>query len=227
MKTPKNKVLAFKESQTAIVEGKVVNTLTARGHQFVDKMASANIPMTFWKLPISSFSGSSDIKEAVIGYVKDIDKNYLAGQGLLFTGNYGIGKTYGLCSILKAALKDRHNWSAYYTSLPDLAMYATSKTNKEEYFALCTKSDFLVIDEMDARHMSDSDEAKAFFGSLIEKIIRERVQNKLPTFFGTNHDSLAPVFNGQHARAISSLLAPCTRTISALGQDYREKMRQE
>jgi len=213
MKIPKNKVIEFKEAEK----------LSAAAHQFIDQLSEANIPVTYWKLPMSKFVGSEDISKNVLGYVADIKRNYSEGKGLVFAGPYGVGKTYGLCSILKSAI--RQGWTAYYTSLPDVSMYATSKLYREDYMRACMKSDFLVIDEMDARHMKDSEDAKNFFGSLIEKILRERTQNLLPTFFATNHDSLEPVFNGQHARAVSSLLAPCTCSIVVLGQDFRKKIK--
>lgn len=213
MKIPKNKILLFKNNAN----------LSAKEHQFIDQMAESNIPVSYWNLPFSKFEGSRDILDFVTDYTKNTPENYKAGSGAIFAGTYGIGKTYGLCSLLKNAIMN--GYSAYYTTLPDLSIYATSKNTKDEYLNLCTKSDFLVIDEVDARHISLSDDARAFFGSLVEKIVRERTQNKLPVFFATNHDSLDPVFDGQQARAINSLLAPVTKTVIALGFDFREKSR--
>ena len=211
MRIPANKVLEFKNA----------HKLSGKASSFVDKMVEANIPIDYWMLTMSKFQGSDTIKDAVNAYIWDIKNNYNLGKGFTLAGSYGIGKTYGLCSILKTAL--RLNYTAYYTSLPSLSSYGMSYDYKDEYFKMCTKSDFLVFDEADARHISTSDEAKTLFGSLIERILRERVQNSLPTFFGTNHDSISPLFVGQHARAIESLLALKNTTINALGQDFRKR----
>lgn len=211
MKIPANKVLEFKNA----------HKLSGKASAFVDKMVEANIPIDYWMLKMSNFQGSDSIKESVNDYIFNIKDNYVAGKGFTLAGSYGIGKTYGLCSILKKALM--LNYTAYYTSLPSLSSYGMSYTYKDDYFRMCVKSDFLVFDEADARHISASEDSKALFGSLIERILRERIQNSLPTFFGTNHDSIAPLFSGQHARAIESLLALKNTTINALGLDFRKR----
>lgn len=194
--------------------------LTGEQHRFIEAMGDSNIPVTYWELPMSKFTGSEEIKNAVTDYGCSLQANYKQGRGLCFAGPYGIGKTYGMCSLLKAAIKSKY--TAYYTSLTDMALYIGSRNTKEEYLTRCMKSDFLAFDEVDARHVPTSQEGLAFFGSSVEKIIRERVQNKLPTFFATNHDSLDPVFSGQYNRAILSLLSTCCTTIVAIGRDFRK-----
>lgn len=210
MRIPDNKVNVFKSSAR----------YSGAEHRFIDKMASANIPVVYWLLPMSQFNGSAEVKEATFSYVAKLSENYAAGKGVVFAGSYGVGKTYALCSILKSALV--LGYSAYYTSISDMSFYISSK-DKGDYWRLCMRSDFLVFDEMDSRHVSRTEASASFFGSSAEKIIRERVQNKLPTLFATNHNSIAPVFTGQHEKAIMSLIAPCTTTIQALGRDYRKK----
>lgn len=210
MRIPRNKAQSFIEQ----------HRLTMQQQQFVDAMADSNIPVAYWLLPMSSFVGSEDIKTTVLAYVQALKANYNDGRGFIFAGPYGVGKTYGMCSVLKTALKG--GYSTYYTSMTDMSLYIGSKTTRDEYLRLCTKSDFLAFDELDSRHIPTSDEGRAFFGSAVEKIIRERVQNKLPTLFATNHESLKPVFDGQYGRAILSLLAPVSETVTALGLDYRQ-----
>ena len=210
MRIPKNKAQAFKEQYK----------LSMQQHQFIDAMADSNIPVSYWMLPMSTFVGSEDIKNTVYSYVANLKQNYNDGQGFVFAGPYGVGKTYGMCSCLKTALKA--GYSAYYTSITDMSLYIGSKGTRDEYLRLCTKSDFVAFDEIDSRHIPTSEEGRAFFGSAVEKIIRERVQNKMPTLFATNHESLKPVFDGQYGRAILSLLAPVSKTVTALGLDFRQ-----
>jgi len=210
LRIPKNKALTFKDQ----------HKLSMQQHQFVDAMADANIPVAYWMLPMSSFAGSDDIKQTVYSYVGALKQNYNDGQGFIFAGPYGVGKTYGMCSVLKTAL--RAGYSAYYTSITDMSLYIGSRATRDEYLRLCTKSDFIAFDELDSRHIPTSEDGRAFFGSAVEKIIRERAQNKLPTLFATNHESLKPVFDGQYGRAILSLLAPVSKTVTALGLDFRQ-----
>ena len=210
MKISPNKIAAFKANRN----------FSGPQHRYIDQLAEANIPITYWELPMSKFQGSEEIKNATLQYANNIKENYADGKGLVFAGNYGIGKTYAMCSLLKATI--RAGYTAYYTSITDMGIYIYSKTSKEEYMQKCMKSDFLVFDEVDSRHIPTSDDGAAFFGTSVEKIVRERVQNKLPTFFATNNSGLSAVFTGQYERAIVSLLSPCSTTITAIGKDYRK-----
>jgi DNA replication protein DnaC len=214
-------------SEERAAEIKKARNLTVSQQVFVDKMAAANIPVAYWFLPFSSFSGSDDIKTAVAAYMGTAESNYSAlvekcqsGKGICFAGNYGVGKTYAICSILKTALLAGK--TVYYTSLPEMSTMLTSR-DKDAYLSNCIKSEFLAIDEMDSRHYSSSEEAQNFFGSMVEKIIRSRVQNRLPLLIGTNHKSPVLAFSGQHSRVLDSLLSQTCDVVVALGKDYRKK----
>jgi DNA replication protein DnaC len=163
MKIAEAKVAAFKQQ----------HQLNYLEESFVDSMARANIPVTYWLLPFSKFQGPTEIKDVTEKYIGTLKERYLNGSNLCFAGNYGVGKTYAISSILKSAL--RCNYTAYYTSIPDLPLYATGP-QKDQYLDLCMRSDFLGLDELDGRHFSQTEEAQAFFGAIVEKILRYRVQ---------------------------------------------------
>lgn len=199
------------------IEGKVCDTCVKK-HMFVDLLSDANIPVKYWFLKFKDFTGSPILKDFTQNYLDAIENNFVSGQSLCFVGTYGTGKTYSICSILKKALLT--NFSSYYTSLTDIVTYSMNYDYKNEFSAKVMKVDFLAIDEVDSRHMSDSDEAQRLFGSNFEKIIRYRTQNALPTIIATNNSSLEEVFSGQHKRVVESL-GSSIKVVAALGKDYR------
>ena len=188
---------------------------------FVNYMADANIPVTYWFLKMKDFNGPKNVKKSVASYANKIDENFENGRGICFTGQYGTGKTYSICSILKYALQ--RGYTAYYTSLLDLAHYMSNYQYSDEFYQIATGSDFLAIDEIDSRHFSDSDDAQRYFGSNLERIIRYRAQNALPTLLATNNASLEEVFIGQYKRVIDSLASSMAEVVPALGKDYRKR----
>jgi DNA replication protein DnaC len=199
------------------VQGKVCEQCVKK-QMFVDLMADSNIPIKYWFLKLKDFSGSPIIKDATQNYIDNLKDNFLNGQSLCFVGTYGTGKTYSICSIMKKALIS--GFSAYYTSLTDIVTYSMDYQYKNEFAIKTTQCDFLAIDEVDSRHMSDSDEAQRLFGSAFEKIIRYRTQNALPTLIATNNSSLEEVFSGQHKRVVESL-GSSLKVVAALGKDFR------
>lgn len=187
----------------------------------IDKFADANIPVAYWFLKMKDFEGPSNVKSTTIDYINDLDAKYKNGQGLCFTGNYGIGKTSASCAILKRAVM--RGYEGYYTTLLDLVNYMSDFAFKREFYHRVTRTDFLCIDEVDSRHFSDSDDAQRMFGSTFERIVRYRNQNKLPTIIASNDSTIEEVFTGQYKRAIDSLLS-ISIVVPALGKDFRKNI---
>ena len=185
----------------------------------VDRLAEANIPVNYWFFKMQNYK-EGEAKKAILAYIEDIENKLSSGTGLCLAGSYGTGKTTGLCSVLKNAIF--RNYTAYYTTMNDLIFYLMDYNTKDEYHYLVTKCQFLVIDEVDARHFSNSEEAQKVLGSNFEKIVRYRIQNSLPVLVGTNHASLEEAFSGQYRRVIESLMLAKMQTVSVLGKDQRK-----
>lgn len=188
---------------------------------FASKLRNANIPINYWFLKYNTFTGPENVKNITLSYVKNISENYDQGKGLCFVGQYGTGKTFSMTSILKYAIYN--SYSAYYTTLSDMIQYMSDYETQSEFLGNVNKVDFLVIDEVDSRHFSTSDQAQQYFGSSFERIIRYRTQNMLPTLIGSNNSSLDEVFTGQYKRVVDSLLSRANEVIPVLGKDFRKK----
>jgi len=196
-------------------------SVCAQQAQFLEVIASANIPTAYWFLRMKEFQGAPSIKTAVVDYVKNMPAHYENGEGICFEGTPGTGKTYGMCSILKSAL--RKDYTVYYTTFSELVFYLSEADAKikSKFYHTVTRADFLCIDEVDSRHFSDSDQSFNFFGRAFERIIRYRTQNNLPILLATNEASITDAFRGQFKKFVESLLAPTVKIIPALGKDFR------
>lgn len=188
--------------------------------QFIDLLAEANIPVSYWFLQLKDFKGSEHIKNTTIGYIANMADNFNDGKNLIYMGQYGVGKTYAICSLLKSALIKKY--SVYYTSMLDLVHYLSDYTTQKMFYGILVNVDILAIDEVDSRHFSNSDQAQQYFGSSLERIIRYRQQNKLPTLIASNNNDVSEIFTGQYKKVIDSLLSVSTEIVPAIGKDFRK-----
>jgi len=191
----------------------------AARRQFVDKMADSNIPVGYWDLSYSSFKGAINVKRAVQTYGKDLEFNYKKGNCLAFAGTMGTGKTMSACALLKHIIAA--GYGAYYTTMSDMMTYLTDSQYKREFNKIVNSIDFLCIDEVDSRHYASSELSENFMGRTFEKVIRHRVQNRLPIILATNEVNLEDAFAGQFKKVVESLAAVNTTVVPALGRDYR------
>ena len=187
--------------------------------QFLEKMFDSCIPVMYWSLKMSEFTGAANIKESVMAYTADLPKHYKAGTNVCFSGTLGTGKTYSMANILKAALAQ--DFTAHYVSLIDLVSGLTNNSIKYSFGDLLMNVDFLAIDEVDSRHIAQSDAAQDFYGTSFERVLRSRLQNRLPTLIATNNSSLEEAFGRQFRKTIESLSATCMTVVPALGKDFR------
>lgn len=218
MKINEKKVAIAKEAVAASCGCGAGCPSCALQRQFVDKMADASIPVLYWSLKMSDFSGATSIKTAVDLYIGKLGENFKLGKNLCLSGTLGTGKTYSLTNILKSALAK--DFSAYYVSLPELVGLLTNPATKHSAADFLSGVDFLAIDEVDSRHIAQSDAAQDFYGASFEKILRTRLQNLLPTLMATNNASLDEAFNRQFKKTVESLSASCIM-VAAFGKDHR------
>jgi len=182
-------------------------------------MAEANIPCAYWELSYKNFEGAPNIKAAVETYAKELDENFLSGKCIAFAGTMGTGKTFSLCALMKLIIAKGH--STYYTSMPDMMMYLTDTVHKRAFYQIMASVDFLCIDEVDSRHFASSDLSESFAGRTFERIIRHRIQNRLPILMATNEVKLENAFTGEFKKVVESLASINTVVVPALGKDYR------
>lgn len=180
--------------------------------------AEANIPVSYWMLAFKDFQGDPNFKKSIVSVLKQIKAFYERGLSLAFIGNFGTGKTYAATSILKMALVS--GYTAQYVNMSDVVA-ETVKSNYE-FLAKISEVDFLCLDEYDARYVFPSDRSEQLFGQTMERLLRERFQNGLPTILCSNTPDLKDVLAGDFGRATESLFAKYMKTFYVKGKDYRK-----
>lgn len=194
----------------------------ARTISRIQKYADAGIPSSYWTLSFSDFKGDQDFKTRIQEIITSIDLVYDSGKSFMFAGPLGVGKTYGISSIIKMALcKD---YSARYSSMVEVINDVLSGSN-QNVIAELLKYDFLAIDEFDNRWIFPSEKSTEMFGSTMEYVLRSRFQNGLPTILATNNAEVDDILAGMHGKAFASLRAQYMETIFLSGKDFRKKIK--
>ena len=184
------------------------------------RYARAEIPVCYWNLPFSTFTGNEVVKSAIRKVIKNIDSFYDSGTSINFIGGLGTGKTSLACVILKNAIvKD---YSAHYTDMKTIAnKLSFSASEFSEYMNRLMSVDFLVIDEVDGRWVLQSEKSERFFGSTMEFLLRNRYQNGLPTIICSNSPRLNMIFGEDFSESLDSLFSKYTKSIIVHGKDKR------
>lgn len=204
-------------SECKICEGLGCNTCKSKVARY-KSYSRADIPQSYWGLAFKNFEGDQNFKKFISAKMSDIDKMYEDGTSLAFVGNLGTGKTYAACCILKLSIVS--GYSAFYANMSDI-INEVSKGN-HEYTEKLESYDFLVIDEFGDRWVYPSEKAEQLFGQTMERILRNRFQNGLPTILCSNTRDLSTVLSGEFARAVESLFAKYLTTLVVSGKDHRK-----
>jgi len=186
----------------------------------IQKYADAGVPANYWTTSFKDFNGDEEYAEVVRATLANIDSIFDSGRSFLFVGPLGVGKTFGISSILKMAIcKD---YSAKYSSMVEVINQILSGPNSEVIQSLI-KYDFLAIDEFDNRWIFPSEKSEQIFGSTMEYILRSRFQNGLPTILATNNAEVDEILAGMHGKAFSSLRSQYMETVYLSGKDFRKR----
>lgn len=184
---------------------------------FIDKMAEAEIPVDYWYRLMDDFYGEMNFKNAIQEYIKNIHEEYSNGITICLVGERGRGKTFAACAILKKAILE--NFSVYYTTLSDLVAGITGP--KPELKLSLKEFDFIVIDEVDQRFFP-TQQSMELFGNQLENVLRNRMQNRLPTILCSNSPDISQIFGGEFKKSFESLGSQFIRILPAIGKDARE-----
>jgi DNA replication protein DnaC len=185
---------------------------------FIDQMVDSCIPVDYWYRKAEEFYGEENFKEFLLGYLSDIDKQYVEGFTLCLVGHRGTGKTMGACSMLKKALLK--GYSSYYITMVDAVSIMVSG-EAYDFRQMIKNVDFMVIDEVDQRFFPSAG-SQELYGNHFEYILRTRSQNKLPTIMCTNSENTDDIFSGQFKESFDSLRSQFIKVIRVGGKDARK-----
>jgi len=150
-----------------------------------DHLAWMRIPRRFW---VASFDGIQDVvvRQATHNYIKDIDGFLDRGEGLLYWGPNGTGKTCAAVVIAKEAR--RLGASVLFITAESLRQASLDKEKFDGDLLVTDRAqqvDLLVIDDLGKEH-SDKRAGSGWSERLIENLLRVRASDCKSTVITTN-----------------------------------------
>lgn len=152
------------------------------------KLVETGILKEYWDLKFKNFDSQpmSDkhqkFKADTGAYLKNIKDKRDSGNIWLIFGDVGTGKTLAVSLILKEALKK--DYSAKYIIWTDLV---DGIFNDDTLVTKVREVDFLVIDDLGKDKTNAASHSK-YTEDLLEKIIKPRFSNKMPTILVSSKD---------------------------------------
>ncbi len=172
----------------------------------INNWTNASIPVLYWDYTLDTFNGDTNFKEVIKQLISTVDKLYADGSVLIFNGKYGVGKTWAGTELLKTAISKKY--TAKYTSMSEIVNILLSKdVDKYIFNQKLLYSDLIFIDEVDSRFMPNTENGMNIFGTMMENIIRTRLQNRLPLILSTNNSNINEIFDGIFGQTFNSLFA--------------------
>jgi len=140
-----------------------------------------NLPRRFWNVRLDQIS--EGIRDHVAAYLKDLDGNLDRGEGLLFWGNNGVGKT-SVAALIGMEAR-RRGASVFFTTAESLRQAVLNRTMFDEDQSIDDRAravDVLILDDLGKEHPGET----GFTERLFENLIRERSASKRTTIITTN-----------------------------------------
>lgn len=169
---------------------------------------------------LEDFHGDKEALEATKKFIAGSAKHYKEGRGLCYIGANGVGKTFLMMEVCKAAIDDERN--VYVTSLTDIVEMFTggfyNDKEKRRYKDLVLRVDLLGIDDVGKEFRPKSGMIEILF----DNILRKRRQRMKSVVMTTN---LSPnALAATYGQSVASLLNESIRIIKVEGKDFRKEM---
>ena len=180
------------------------------------------IPIRFWNVQIEDIKTS---KKQFVKYILPYCQNFKTaranGYGLCLISDNGTAKTLALSFILCKALE--RGYYCYYTTVSQLEydMQRGFSDNKwMDRLDLMLQRDFLCIDELLKEKYKETD---SWMRTQIERILKNRNDNLLPTLLASNKD----ITDKDYGATLTSLISGCFEKVIMEPGDYRPNLKKQ
>ena len=176
--------------------------------------AFPDLTLAFWNF------GRDDTKNKQVStlsksYVEQFDDMLKAGEGILFYGDVGTGKTFYACCIANALIDNGH--PCFVTNFTRLVNELFSCTDKQAYIDDLNRYDLLVIDDFGVERNTE------YMNEIVTNVIDARYVAHKPMIITTNLSlkELTTPANLEQKRMYSRLLDMC-HPVAVKGDDRRK-----
>jgi DNA replication protein DnaC len=179
-----------------------------------------NIPQRYWDVRFKFVPNS--VKKYITPYLRNIDKNIAKGDGFLFFGNNGRGKT---ATAVLIAMEARRNFaSVYFIQTEELREYVLSKEMFDDNYSVLDRVkevDLLILDDLGKEHADQN----AWSAKLIENVLRVRIANKRSTIITTNMKSKK--MSEKYSNSMIQAMKESLYQIAFIGDNLRKEKNSE
>lgn len=189
------------------------NTLTTEHFQLM------RIPRRFWGVTFDQIAPR--LKGVVRNYLQHLDEMLDNGNGLLFAGNNGIGKTSAACFVAREVR--RTGASVLMITVASLIESVLEKVEVEEGLLLdrARTVDFLLLDDLGKEHPGKS----RFSDRVLENLLRERSAARLTTFV-TSNMSIKDL-NERYDTSMMEVIKETVLPVVVEGVNYRDEAQEK
>lgn len=186
-----------------------------------EHLVSLGILKKWHSLSFDNFTNDGEALKQSIDYVTRSDKFKSEGVGFFYWGANGTGKSLLLNSVFKRLVFQR-NKVRIIPFYDLITLHIKSWTDSDASLLLnhYKKVDYLGIEEI-GKELQAKESSVA--STVLDNILRYRVQMNLPTFFTSNKKPSD--IDKLYTADISSMLKECCIAIQVTGEDYREKIK--
>lgn len=166
------------------------------------------------------------IDKTIVGLVKKYINNFKeafkCGQGIIFTGTNGVGKSTLSCLIAKEAIK--LGYSVKYIAVSKIIDYIMSaindKNNGNNFEKIFSSVDFIILDDLGKEYKGVKGQLNTLVSLKLDMMLRERVNKSLITIGSTNYDeqSLKDIYG----ESVLSIIYGACKIIEVKGRDFRK-----
>ena len=185
------------------------------------ELLRAGIPQIYWPLGLKDFFGDKRAKAIVERYIGMLDEAFKEGQGLLFSGKHGTGKTMLSCVILKEALKK--GYTIRYLDTPKILDNIMAgfgdKQIKSRLETIVAGTEFLVIDDFGKEYKGVGDKLMPMVQLEFDRILRMRINRGKVTIGTTNYEK--KIIEKVYGDSVCSVFLGHMQVINVAGGDYR------
>jgi DNA replication protein DnaC len=194
-----------------------------------DRMGKARIPKRYLECDFNTFIPNNESQRTAVWLAQKLSSEFhpgYDGQGILFVGNCGVGKTHLAVSILKAIAKKGYSCMFYEfgSLLKEIQDSYNSNTQSSELKVLSPifEAEILVLDEIGASKPTE------WVRDTMAHIINTRYNDKKLTVFTTNYfdkvrNEREETLEDRIGVRLRSRLHEMCKTIVIGGEDYRRK----
>jgi DNA replication protein DnaC len=181
----------------------------------------SNLPRVYWDLDMKDFKGDKDLLKLVKKYIDNLEEALKWGQGFIFYGDYGTGKTSLACMIGKEAIKK--DFSVKFISMSKiLDMIKDSFDSYETKDRLDTtieRVEILILDDLGKEYFGVRKQLAPMLSLKLDSLFRERINRNRITVVTTNLGSKA--IKETYGDSVWSVLNGACKPYEVKGFDFR------